>query len=64
MGPPRKVYLELEEDAGAEFEMFLAEKLRKTLGEIDAIPNEEFVRWNVYFARKAQMEELAAKQGR
>lgn len=65
-GSPRKVYLELEEDAGAEYEMYLAEKLHKTLGEIDAMPNAEFVRWNVYHARKAQMEELelAAKRGR
>jgi hypothetical protein len=31
------------------------------LGEMD---NAEYVRWYVYFARKAQMRELAAKQGR
>lgn len=44
--------------------MFLAEKLHKTLGEIGEMPFAEYLRWNVWFARKAQIEELEAKRGR
>lgn len=63
MGPRRKAYLEIEDDPDAEFEMYLAEKLRKTLGEIREIPNAEYIRWYVWFGRKAQQQELANKQG-
>jgi len=62
---PPKAYLEFEDpESGAEFEFFLASKLHRTVAELDEMDNAEFVKWNVYFARKAQMEELAAKQRR
>ena len=38
--------------------MFLAEKLGKTLSEIRAMPNAEFVRWGAYFTIQAQRIEL------
>lgn len=44
--------------------MHIAEKLHKTLGEVRAMPNVEYQRWIVWFARKAQMQELADKQGK
>lgn len=38
-----------------EFEHYLAEKLGRTVGELRrTITAEEFVRWSVYYGRKAQ----------
>lgn len=62
--PPKAAYLRLEDDVEEEFTFFLAEKLHRTVAEIEEMPNYDFMRWGVYFARKAQMQELAAKQGR
>lgn len=61
--PRKAVYLELDdpESGDALFEMVLAEKLHKTLGEIGDMPNDEYVRWYVYLGIKAQKEELAQK---
>jgi hypothetical protein len=42
--------------------MYIAEKLHKTLGEIGEMPNEEFGRWVVWFARKNQIAEMEAKK--
>lgn len=39
-------------------EFYVAEQLGKTLDELRAMPNDEFVRWCVYFGRKAQRMEL------
>lgn len=38
--------------------MYLAERLRLTLTQLRAMPNAEFVRWSMYYARKAQRIEL------
>lgn len=62
--PTKAAYLEIDEDTEVEFEFFLAEKLHRTVAELDEMDNAEFVKWAAYFARKAQMRELAAKQGR
>lgn len=59
---PRKAAYEQLEDqqSGAEFEYFLAEKLGRTVAELRAgMSNLEFVRWSVYYGRKAQLLELA-----
>jgi hypothetical protein len=61
--PRKAAYLEFESSADAEFEFFLAEHLHKTVAEIGEMSNEEFMRWNVYLGRKAQMAELEAKGG-
>lgn len=48
-----------------EFEFFLAERLRMTVGEMrERMSNAEFVRWSVYYGRKAQSAELEAKRSR
>lgn len=36
----------------------LAQKLGRTVAELRQMGNDEFVRWQVYYARKAQREEL------
>lgn len=61
--PPKAAYLELENDADVEFSFVLAEKLGKTVAEIDDMSSAEFVKWNVYLGRKAQIAELAQKGG-
>lgn len=63
--PEKAAYLEIEENADVEFEFFLAEKLRMTVARLhEEMSHEEFVRWNVYYARKAQLEELAAQKAK
>jgi hypothetical protein len=43
--------------------MFLATKLGTTVGRLrEEMAADEYVRWGVYFARKAQREELARLQ--
>lgn len=46
------------------FAYFLAEKLGKTVGEIERIPHAEYMRWRSYYKVKQQQEELAAKVAR
>ena len=63
------MYLEMEHSPTLEFEHFLCSKLGgMTVEEMrERMSNEEFVRWSVYYGRKAQREELAmksAKRGR
>lgn len=43
--------------------MFLAQKLSMTVGQLrQQMGNAEYVRWGVYYARKAQRQELEAKK--
>lgn len=43
-----------------EFEFFLATELGRTVAELRAgMTEEEFVRWQVYYARRAQRRELS-----
>jgi hypothetical protein len=49
----------METDPTLEFEFFLAQKLGRTVAEMRQMDNMEFVGWQVYYARKAQREELA-----
>jgi hypothetical protein len=42
-----------------EFEFFLAQKLSMTVASLrEQMPADEFMRWGIYYARKAQREEL------
>lgn len=51
--------MELEDDHELEFEHYLAVKLSMTVGELRIrMSNAEFVRWNMYYARIAQQQEL------
>ena len=61
--PTKVAYLEIEENDDIAFEFFLGEKLGKSIAEIRELDNLEFMRWGVWFARKAQQKELAQKQG-
>jgi hypothetical protein len=60
------MYLEMERDPSLEFEFFLCSKLGgMTVDEMrERMSNEEFVRWSVYFGRKAQREELEMKRAK
>jgi len=62
--PPKEAYLAFEDNPDVEFTFILAEKLGKTVAEIDTMSASEFVKWNVYFGRKAQIEQLAKGGGR
>lgn len=43
--------------------MFLAQKLSMTVASLrERMSSAEFVRWQVYYARKAQREELETKK--
>ncbi len=53
------LYLQFETDGELEMEFFVAEQLGMTVATLRAqMSNDEFVRWAVYFARKAQRREL------
>lgn len=56
--------LEFEDDSDAEFEFFLAETLGRTVVELGEMSNDEFVRWAVYFGRKAQRQDIEAKKAK
>ena len=61
--PVKAAYKAMESDPATEFEMFLASKLSMTVGELRTrMGNDEFVRWEVYYARKAQRAELEANK--
>ena len=61
--PQKAAYLALESDPEFEFEFFLAEKLHMTVGRLRReMANDELVHWSIYYGRKAQDAELAAKR--
>lgn len=58
------MYLELETNPDLLFELFLAEKLGLTVGRLRSeMSNEEFLMWNVYYARQSQQAELEQLKG-
>lgn len=59
--PPKAMYREMETDPSIEFEFFLAQKLGRTVAELREMSAEEFTGWSVYYARKAQREELRGR---
>jgi hypothetical protein len=57
----KAAYLEFEDDPELDFEFFLAEKLHMSVARLrKEVPNDEIMRWSVYYGRKAQDAELAA----
>jgi hypothetical protein len=54
----------MEADPALEFSYFLAQQLGRTVAEVGEMSNEEFVGWSVYYARKAQREELERKRAK
>lgn len=64
--PPKEIYLEFENDPELEWEFYIAERLGiGTVAELRRrMGHDEFVRWQVYYGRKAQRQELAARRKR
>lgn len=59
---PRKATFKQMETTDLEFEFFLAEQLHMTVTRLRReMPAQEYMQWGVYFGRKAQKQELAAK---
>lgn len=59
--PGKATWIRFETDAGFFFDFFLAEKFGRTVAELRAgMSAEEWMQWGVYYARKAQQQELAA----
>lgn len=59
---PKAAYLDLEHTPDLEFEFYLAERLGRTVAELRAgMSSEEFGYWSIYYGRKAQRAQLAAK---
>ena len=57
--PTKAAYRTFEENPRIEFEFYLAERLKMTVGTLrDTMANDEFIRWEMYFSRIAQREEL------
>lgn len=57
--PTKAAYLALEYEPGLEFEFYLAEKLKMTVGELRArMDQDEFTLWSMYYSRIAQRQEL------
>lgn len=57
--PIKAAYLKFETSPDTEFEFFLAQKLGTTVARMRAeMTNQEFLEWGVFYARKAQREEL------
>jgi hypothetical protein len=62
--PTKATYLRLENDPAYHFDFFLAEKLGLTVRRLRReISNHEYQAWAVYYARKRQQQELAARKG-
>jgi hypothetical protein len=57
--PAKAAYLALQERPDLEFEHYLAVKLSMTVQELrDRMTHAEFLRWDMYYARLAQQQEL------
>lgn len=61
--PTKAAYQLFETSDELEFEYYLADRLKMTVGELrDRMSQDEFVRWSVYHGRRAQREELESKR--
>lgn len=52
------MYLEFDANPELEFEHYLAVKLGMTVRQLREMGQDEFLRWQVYYAREAQRLEL------
>lgn len=53
------MYLRFETDNDYHFQFYLAEQLKISLQQVNAMPMAEYQAWGVYYGRKAQARELA-----
>lgn len=62
--PGKAAYKAFDADGDLEFEHYLASQLKMTVSDLRRrMSHAEFVRWNIYYARIAQRQELEqAKQ--
>lgn len=59
-GPTKAAYKTFETRPDVEFEHYLSVKLGMTVGRLRAeMSQDEFLRWQIYYARLAQEQELA-----
>lgn len=59
--PGKATYLEME-TTELEFEFYLAERLRMTVDQLRrTMTAREFMQWGIYFGRKSQRQEMAAR---
>ncbi len=64
MVPPKATWIALE-TTELGFEHYLAEKLHMTVARLrQEMSSAEYMRWSVYFGRKAQREQLASMRAR
>lgn len=62
--PRKEIYLRFETEPDAEFEFYLAQKLGKTVGQLQReMSNQEFLAWSIYYQRIVQLQELEAAKG-
>ena len=55
----KAAYLDFQRDSDLEMEFFIAEQLGMSVARLRSeLSSDEFVRWQVYFGRKAQRREL------
>lgn len=57
------MWIRFEADPAFHFDFYLAEKLGKSVVEIRQLSSEEYVAWGVYYGRKGQAREMAARKG-
>ena len=63
--PPKALYKAMERHPTLEFDHFLAQKLGMTVERMHReMSNAEYVGWEMYYARKAQREELEMKSAK
>lgn len=53
------MYLRFETDNDFHFQFYLADQLKISLEQVNAMPQAEYLAWGVYFGRKAQDQQLA-----
>ena len=62
MPEPRKAaYKRLASDPDLWFDYWLADRLKKTVGEIREMPNEEWLYWSMFHGMRVQQEQLELK---
>lgn len=63
--PGKATWLRFETDNDFHFEYFLAEKLGCLVADLRTrITSQEYLRWGIYYGRKAQAQQLAAMSRR
>jgi hypothetical protein len=61
--PPKATFQRFEASPDLEFDYLLAEKLGMLVADLrERMTGDEYLGWTVYFQRKAQRAELAAKK--